>query len=222
MGSVVEELNKRPDLLSGFDETFATAKPYLVPDNSRFWYTDIFNFLNVLDIKMNSLRAYLIPKGFLSTLSSEIIYKNACESVKSERELYFIKKVIPDIGTNLDERKLITIIFSRLNEYSKNNFGLEIPHADCTSKNFPSFYVFFYTYYFRYIKQKSTIPEINDCLDLSNVMAAPYCERYYCEKKFANILKLQVKNHIPPSSYELANKMYKDGLIEEERYRKNP
>jgi len=44
LSSVVEELRKRPDLLDKFDKTFSTANPYLVSDNTRFWYTDIFNF----------------------------------------------------------------------------------------------------------------------------------------------------------------------------------
>jgi len=169
---------------------------------------------------MNLLRTYKIPIGFLSNLKNERKFIEVCGKVESERNQFFLKKIQPDIGTDLDERKLLPIIYSRLNEYSKETFKIEIPHADCTSRNFPSFYVFYFTYFFRYINQKYVSPELNDFIDLSNSLAAPYCERYYCEAKFTNLLNLRVKNYIPPSAYRLAKLMNKDGLIEYERFRR--
>ena len=195
--------------------------PFLVADCTKFWYTDIINYLNVgNEIKMNSLQTYRIKKGFLCELKSNSDFNSVCKSADDNVQKEFLNRINPDIGASLDETALITIIFSRILQYAKNNFKIEIPHADCTYNNFPSFFVFYYAYYFRYIRNKKASPEINDFIDLSNTLAAPYCERYFCESKFANLLRLQVKNHIPPSAFNIAKKMYKEGMIESERFEK--
>jgi hypothetical protein len=50
-------------------------------------------------------------------------------------------------------------------------------------------------------------------------MAAPYCERYYCDSAFANILKNNVQGRKPPTAYQLVKKLYAKGLITQSVYR---
>jgi hypothetical protein len=71
---------------------------------------------------------------------------------------------------------------------------------------------------FRYVKSSNVKPDINDFIDLANCSATPYCERYYCEATFANILREYVKGRKPPTAFQLIKKTYKKGLITQEIY----
>ena len=72
---------------------------------------------------------------------------------------------------------------------------------------FPSFYTYFYVYYFRFIKGDDVTPELNDAIDLVNCLPVPYCERYYAERTYTNVLK-QVQNRTPPSVFAIAKRLY--------------
>jgi hypothetical protein len=216
----MQELSKAPNILRAIPVTFETANLYLAPDITKFWYTDIFNFLTADRIQMNSLEVYPLRPDLLEmiTNSRKSEFERACEI--SEREVVneYFSRVGPDIGADLDERDLGVYISKVVNDLSREWFNISIPPADCNAINFPAFYVFFYAYYFRYIKSNNVKLDINDIVDLANCSATPYCERYYCEATFAHILNAYVKGRRPPTAFELIKKTYKKGLINKEVY----
>jgi hypothetical protein len=219
--TILKELRKAPNILESLELALETANVFLAPDITRFWYTDIFNFVNIDHVQFNSLEVYPLQSGFLKELTGK--YKEKFEEVctTSERELarLYPEAVQPDIGGNADERDLCVYIWSRVNSLSQERFKIDIPVADCHSGNFPSFYVHFYTYYFRYIKNSTAKPKLNDFTDMAHCMAAPYCERFYCESSFASILKNNVQGRRPPTAYQLVTKTHKKGLIDSSIYR---
>ena len=216
--SVIQELRKRPDLLLDLDDTLSCSNLFLVPDNTRFWYTDIFNFLNVLDLKMNSLQVYPLLDGFARQLIISQEFEEVCKNAEANVNNLFLSKVVPDVGANLDERDLSAIIWQTVNRYGNEWFKINIPPADCNSLNFPSFYVYYYTYYYRYIKNSTVKPELNDFIDLANCLVAPYCEKYFAENKFTNVLRLSVKGRTPPTAYQMIKRAFKKGLIDNKTF----
>jgi len=216
--SIIQELRRRPDLLQDLEEMLSCTNLFLAPDNTRFWYTDIFNFLNVDNLKMNSLQVYPLLKGFTMQLLGSQEFETVCKEAEANASKLFLSKISPDIGTAIDERDLGAVIWHAVNKYGNEWFKIYIPPADCNSMNFPSFYVYFYTYYYRYIKSSTVRPELNDLIDLANCMAAPYCQRYYAESKFTNILRLSVKGQKPPTAFQMIKRAYKKGLIDNETF----
>lgn len=169
---------------------------------------------------MNSLQVYLLQPDLLvmitDTRSAE--FEQACATSEMDVAQRFLVQVGPDIGASLDERDLGMYIWKVVNDFGREWFRTGIPPADCNAVNFPAFYVFFYAYYFRYVKSSNVKPDVNDFIDLVNCLATPYCERYYCEATFANILRGYVKGREPPTAFELIKKTYRKGLITEEIY----
>jgi hypothetical protein len=51
-------------------------------------------------------------------------------------------------------------------------------------------------------------------MDMAHCMAAPYCERFYCESTFASILTSNVQGRNPPAAYRLIKKTHKKSLID--------
>jgi hypothetical protein len=47
---------------------------------------------------------------------------------------------------------------------------------------------------------------------------APYCQRYYCDAAFAYILRDCVQGREPPTTFQVAKKLYRKGLITREVY----
>jgi len=187
----------------------------MAPDITRFWYTDIFNFLNVDRILMNSLQVYPLQPDLLEmiTRTRSAEFERACAASELDVAEQFFAKVGPDIGANLDERDLGVYIWNIVNDFGHEWFQINIPPADCDAANFPSFYVLFYAYYFRYVKSSNVKPDLNDFIDLANCSATPYCERYYSEATFAHILRSYVQGRKPPTAFQLVKKMYRKGLI---------
>jgi hypothetical protein len=218
--TLLKELRKAPRILESLEAALETANVFLAPDIDRFWYTDIFNFVNVDCIQFNSLEVYPLQQGFLKELTGKHHERFEEVCAKSERELaeFYPKAVGPDIGGKADERDLCVYIWSRVNGFGQEWFKIDIPVADCHSRNFPSFYVYFYTYYFRYIKNSTAKPQLNDFTDMTHCMVAPYCERFYCESTFASILKNNVQGRTPPAAHQLVKKTYKKGLIDSSAY----
>lgn len=219
--TVLEELRNAPTILASLENALESATPYLGPDLTRFWYTDIFNFLNTTDpVEFNSLDVFAIPDGFLADLTGK--YKDEFDRVcsASERNVsaLYHQRVSPDVGGALDERDLCVYIWHIVNRHAQEWFNLEILVADCWSYNFPSFYAFAYAYYFRYVKNVNIKVDLNDFFDLANCIAAPYCEVFFCEASFASILRNNVQGREPPTALQLVKKMYKRGDISRSVY----
>lgn len=212
----IQELSKAPDILLNILSSLETANLYFVPDITKFWYTDFINFFddNKNHVPMNSLDAYPLKPDLidmvLNTRNDE--FEGAINIFEENVLDIFFDRVTPDIGASLDERDLCVHIFKVINEYSQTWFNISIPHADISSLNFPSFYTFFYAYYFRIVKNRDIKLESNDFIDLENCMISPYCESYYCEATFANVLN-NIKGRKPPTAYQIVKKMYKMDLI---------
>ncbi len=219
--TALEELRRAPEILSSLEETLHSSNPYMVPDLTKFWYTDIFNFLNDVDpIDFNSLDVFPLQRRFLSDLvgkNREVFNRVCAESERSIHNL-FQMKVVPDVGANLDERDLCVYIWSVVNKNAQEWFNIEIPTADFRYSNFPSHYVHFYSYFFRYIKQPNIKVEINDFFDLAHCIPAPYCERIFCEAAFASILRQNIQGRSPPTALQLTKKTYKKGMISRDTY----
>ncbi len=217
----MQELSKAPNILQRVPTVFKTAKLFLAPDITKFWYSDFINFFNddQNPIPMNSLEVYPLQSELIEMIlkSRKSEFDNACKFFKKEMSGKFYSLVGPDIGADIDEKDLCVYIWSVVNKYSQEWFNLGIPQADFCPANFPSFYSFFYAYYFRYVKNRDAKLELNDAIDLENCLVTPYCEKYFCEAKFANVLK-NVKGRKPPTPFELIKKMYKKGLVTSEIY----
>ncbi len=216
----MQELRKVPNILRSLPSALETANLYMAPDITRFWYTDIFNFVNIDRIQMNSLQVYPLQPDLLEmiTHTHSAEFEQACAASEMDVAQQFFARVRPDIGASRDERDLGVHIWKSVNDFGREWFQINIPLADCNAVNFPAFYVFFYAYYFRYVKNSNVKLDINDFIDLLNCLATPYCERYYCEATFAHILHKYVKGRKPPTAFQLVKKMYKEGLITREIY----
>lgn len=217
----LQELRKVPNILRELPEALETANLYMTPDITRFWYTDIFNFLNVNRIQMNSLQVYPLQSDILRMITDthRTEFEQVCIGSEVDVTQRYFTRVSPDIGAGLDERDLGVHIWNVVSSFGREWFKIDIPPADCNAINFPSFYVFFYAYYFRYVKNNNVKQDTNDFIDLVNCSVVPYCERYYCEATFAHILKEYVKGRRPPTAFELIKKVYKKGLITPEVYK---
>jgi hypothetical protein len=216
--SVAQELRRAPDILEALDLVLEGSNSFLVPDMTRFWYTDILNFLNVDRIPMNSLETYPVPPGFFELLTQKAEFDEACTKAEADVQNRFFDVIEQDVGSEFDERDLCIYIYSVVNRYGNEWFGIDIPPADCTCLNFPSFYAFYYAYYFRYMKHQVK-PEVNDLIDLTNCLPLPYCERFYGEKRFTSILRQYVQGRRPPTAYQLLKRLYRKGMITRSVYR---
>lgn len=102
------------------------------------------------------------------TRSAEFERACATSEINLAERLFDI--VGPDIGAGIDERDLGVYIWNVVNDLGREWFQIDIPLADCDAANFPAFFVFFYVYYFRYVKNSNVKPDINDFNDLLNCL----------------------------------------------------
>ena len=216
----MQELRKVPNILRSLPAALKTANLYVAPDITRFWYTDIFNFLNIDRVQMNTLQVNPLQADLLEMITNtrSVEFERACSTSEMNLDQRFFDRVGPDIGAKLDERDLGIHIWNVVNDLGQEWFQIDIPIADCDAVNFPAFFVFFYVYYFRYVKNSNVKPDINDFIDLENCLATPYCERYYCEATFAHILRKYAKGRMPPTAFQIIKKCYKKGIITQEAY----
>lgn len=215
--TILQELRKAPDLLSLLEYALESANLFLLSDITRFWWADICNFLNVDRHPINSLEVYPLIPGFLQQLIESAEFYEVSDRSEEEVSREFFIKIADDIGANLDERDLCVVIWHRVNEYGKEWFNIDIPPADVNPCNFPAFYVFFYTYYFRFVKNRVR-PELNDFMDIANCLPTSYCERFYGEAKFTRVLRDYVQGREPPSTFQLIKRSHKKGLADPQAY----
>lgn len=214
--TALEELRRAPKILTSLEKALHSSNPFMVPDITRFWYSDIFNFLNSVDpIDFNSLDVFPLHPEFLTDLvgKNKKTFDEVCTDSERSISNIFHLKVAPDVGANLDERDLCVYIWSVVTQNAQEWFDIEIPMADYWYSNFPSHYIHFYSYFFRYIKQPNIKVEINDFFDLAHCIVTPYCERLFCEAAFASILRQNIQGRRPPNALQLTKKLYKKGMI---------
>jgi hypothetical protein len=82
--TVLQELRKAPRILESLEVALETGNVFLAPDITKFWYTDLFNFVNIDRIPFNSLEAYPLQRGFLKEIVSK--YKERFEEVCAASE----------------------------------------------------------------------------------------------------------------------------------------
>lgn len=219
--TALEELRRAPMILASLEDALHSSNPYMVPDLTRFWYSDIFNFLNEVDpINFNALDVFPLHPGFLPDLvgkNSRAFDKVCTDSENSIKNLFHLK-VEPDVGADLDERDLCIYIWSVVTKNAQEWFDIEIPTAYFWYSNFPSHYIHFYSYFFRYVKQPNITVEINDFFDLAHCIVTPYCERMFTEAAFASILRQNIQGRSPPTGLQLTKKLYKRGMITKKVY----
>lgn len=216
--TVLVEMRKRPDLLDTLEQALEPAIPLLAPDIWTFWDADIASFRNVDQIASNVPDVFPLPAGFLAQLSQNKRFSQVSSTMELELHKGFLSGLAPDVGSKMDERDLCMVIWSKIANHAKQYAKVEIPWVDVTPAAFPSFYVYFYTYYFKFMRSDCVAPELNDALDLTNSLPLPYCERYYGERGFTNVLK-SVQGHQPPSRWALCTRAYKEHRIDYQTYK---
>lgn len=213
----LQELRHCPDILMDLEEVLSSANVYLVAEVSNFYYCDLINFIDNSPIKLNALDTYKIPKGqFIAFVEQGEEFEQACKIAEDDVKNRYIPKVKKDLGEVIDERELCTVIINDIREYCLSK-DIDIPIVDMNPINFPTFFTYRYTYYYRYVKNPKTNIELNDFNDLLNCLAVHYCERYYCENKFYNVLN-NVKGLVPPTSFQIAKRMHKKEMISKLQY----
>jgi hypothetical protein len=191
----------------------STAQVFLVPDISKFWECDLWNFINVEGHPRNVLETTPIPEGLLASLSTHRPFVDAVSQSRAFVEAEYHRRVQPDVGAELDERQLLALIWFRINSMAMEWLKLEIPTADARPDRFPAFFTFYYAYYFRYLKSRSVKIQTNDFNDLTNTVAAPYCRDFFTEKTLAGILRNEVQARVPPRPIEAARRLKRHGLL---------
>lgn len=216
--TILGEIRKWPELLNDLVSPFLTSSAFVLPDSTKFLYSDIANFLNVEKTEFDALNAYPLTQEYLEIITDDARFNQSFLNSEKQVEQGFFEKVEQDVGANLDERKLLYVIWLRVNELGKQWFNIDIPPADLKSQNFPAWFVYHYAQYYRYVKNGNVTPEANDFNDFIHCSVAPYCERYYCEKTFSNVLNHSVKGHTPSSLESMNKLLLKDGQISKELY----
>lgn len=216
VANTLQELRRAPDILQDLATVLHTANTFVVPDITRFWYTDLMNFCNPTRIPINTLNVQKIQKELFTMILTQKEFDAACQEVETSIQNNFLNKVACDIGSQIDERDLCMHIHMIVNRYAQRWLNIEIPIVDCNPKNFPSFYTFFYTYFYRYIKNRVNATN-NDFIDFQNIIPLVYCQRFYGEKKITSVLKKHVQGHYPPSAFHMATRMHKMNKISSEQ-----
>lgn len=213
-GTVLIELSAAPDLVCQAGELLSSADFFVVPDVSKFWECDLWNFINVEGHPRDVLQTRrILDEAFLPGLLAHRPFLDAVERSRTIVRAEYHDRVRPDVGAELDERELISIIWSRIDSMSKEFLNLEIPPADARPDRFPAFFTFYYAYYFRYVKPQTVRIYTNDFNDLTNTVAAPYCCNYFSERTVAAILRNDVKGRVPPRPIEAARRLFRRGFL---------
>ena len=219
LGTVLGELAEAPDIAAEAKQALKDAETFLVADVSRFFYSDLWNFVNIDRHPRNVLEARPMPTEIFSNIGTQP-FLDAVRNSRSHVEPEYLKRVAQDIGAGLDERELLTLIWSRINELAKEWLNLEIPTADARPDGFPAFFTFYYSYFFRYIKDHDVKASPNDFNDITNTLAAPYCVDFYTERTLAGILRTDVQGRVPPRPIQTARRLAKKGVLKADDLRR--
>ncbi len=215
LSSQVQEISRNSTLTDHFEDVVESLNTHFLPDLSRLWWAELCRFWNCTE--QSQFYTFCYVPGLKEQMQRDD-FRQACNKFDEEIQKYYVEKVSKEIGQNIDERDLnIILIQIIINRYSQKWFGKTIP-IDINPSSFKSFFIFGYTYYYRYIKNNEVKIETNDAIDLLNTIVSPYCEHYYAEKKFTNIMR-QYQGKFTPSAFELAKRVFKQGYLDEEKLR---
>jgi hypothetical protein len=220
LGTVLGELAEAPDIAAAGPAALRRAPTFLVADVSKFFYCDLWNFVNVDRHPRNVLDAMPLSDAILSSIGTHQPFLDAVRHSRAQLDPEFLARVAPDVGAGLDERELLPLIWSRINSLALEWLKLEIPTADARPDQFPAFFTFYYSYYFRYVKTRSVKVAVNDFNDLTNTLAAPYCRDFYTERTVAAILRNDVQGRVPPRPIEAARHLAKKGILKPDDLRR--
>ena len=219
-GTVLSELASAPDIAGAAAAALGGGRVFLVPDMSKFFQCDLWNFINVEGHPRNVLEAKPMPEGVLSSIATYQPFLDAVAASRAGVESEYVKRVTPDLGAGLDERELLAVIWSRINSLGMEWLNLEIPTADARPDRFPTFFTFYYAYFFRYMKTHTVKVHLNDFNDITNTLAAPYCCDFFTEKTLAGILRNDIQGRVPPRPIEAARRLARKGVLEPESLRR--
>lgn len=217
-GTVLSEIFRVPEIAREVGRILSPARVFLVPDISKFWECDLWNFISVDGHHRNVLETTLIPEDLLSGLSTHRPFVEAVRKSRAILEAEYQQRVQPDVGAELDERQLLAHIWFRINTMAMEWLKLEIPVADARPDRFPAFFTFYYAYYFRYVKSRTVKIQVNDFNDLANTVAAPYCRDFFTEKTIAGILRNDVQARVPPRPIDAARRLKRRGVVSTESF----
>ncbi len=213
LSNQVQEISRNSTLTDHFENVVKSLNTHFLPDLSRLWWAELCHFWNC--IEKNQFYTFCYVPGLKEQMQRDD-FRMACDKFDEEIQENYVEKVSREIGKNIDERDLnIILIQTIISRYSQKWFGKTVP-IDIHPSSFKSFFVFGYTYYYRYIKNSEVRIEPNDAIDLLNTIVSPYCEHYYAERKFTNIMR-QYQGKFTPSAFALAKRIYKKGYIDEEK-----
>lgn len=103
----LQELRKAPDILMVLEETLSSANAYLLNELTRFWYSDLANFLNVGKLSHNSLQVFPVQKGLFQNFAKQKEkLEGSFRTAENNLSQVFLAKVQPDVGVDFDERDL--------------------------------------------------------------------------------------------------------------------
>ncbi|HEX5872648.1 MAG TPA: hypothetical protein VFY65_19595 [Longimicrobium sp.] len=210
--TAIQELRRAASLANRIPDVVASANVYEVPHPTKFWDCDIWNFLNTTRIPRNILEASPFDlRKFQFLIALELPIFARAEHMAGDP---FRVQIERDRQAGVDEQKLVTLVWSKVNEIARDQYRIEVPIADCRPENFPAIFTFFYLYYFRFLAQKRVVPKPNDFVDLAHGSIAPYCVDFYAEQKMVQLLRRQVKGRVAPTPFHAAKRLSKEGYID--------
>jgi len=212
--SVVQEMRHAPDLIPEIPSALRGANLYLLSHTTKFWECDAWHFMNVDKHPRNVLEAYPLPDAFFEQVASHPGFIRACEDSEARVRREYEARVQPDLSADLDERKLLPVIWSRASRLVKEMFRIDLPVADCRSDNFPSFFVYEYAYYFWYVKSGTGKIELNDFHDIGHAIASPYCRDFFTERRLAAVLRNDVQGRQPPPQFSASKLLHREGVVD--------
>lgn len=112
--TVVQEMRHVPELLAAVPEVLESAYLYLLPDTTKFWQCDIWNFINTERDPRNVLETYLLPADFFYGVAHHLEFIEVSQRSESQVAQEYADKIAPDLGAQLDERELVPVIWSKV------------------------------------------------------------------------------------------------------------
>ena len=215
--SVLQEMRHCPELLKVLPKLLNSSFPYAVSDISYFLWADIARYLQMKNIAYSELYA---PKGLFcingplvaNCLSGD--FEKVCYESECIARTEFVDRAKADRGANVDPRKLRAIIHKDILERVQTWFSIRIPVEDVTVKNFRTFFLVRYLQYYYCITDSGAKVEPNDFNDFQNCWAASYCQRFYTEKRFGDLLR-SVSKAVVPSISQVYKSQFKKKIIDE-------
>lgn len=212
--TVVQELRRRPSISQRVPDVLDAANIYGFPHPTKFWDCDLWMFLNTQGIQRNVLQAFPVSsEKFRFQLGlPDALYVRAEHMADGP----FRAQIERDRQEGVHEHKLVSMMWGTVNELAREQYRVDIPVADCRPENFPAVFVFYYTYYHRFLAQRRVVPEPGDFIDLTHASISPYCTDFFAEQKLVQRLRRQIKDRSAsaPTPFQVAKRLFKEAHID--------